>query len=171
MQITEVARCHMISRVPVIRSLLLVFLVVSVSACTLVPGSHMSHRAERDKNDDSPSLPDIVKVRPMTTALLSGATEPASAEDLAVVNTESSGVYQYVVGPGDVLQVTVWDHPELTIPAGSLRSAEESGNWVHADGSIFYPYVGRIEVAGLDVTQIRDLITRRISILRILRWT
>jgi polysaccharide biosynthesis/export protein len=74
----------------------------------------------------------------------------------------SQDSYAYLVGPGDVLNITVWGHPELTIPAGSMRSPAEAGNWVHADGTIFYPHVGSLEVAGKDVATIRAEITARL---------
>jgi len=67
--------------------------------------------------------------------------------------------YQYHVGSGDVLQITVYDHPELTNPSGSNNNnAEFSGIIVENDGSIYYPYIGKVQVAGRTVDEIREAI-------------
>jgi polysaccharide export outer membrane protein len=87
---------------------------------------------------------------------LDGATRPK--DPLA----EKAARYEYTVAPNDVLSVTVWDHPELTIPAGEFRSAELSGNPVQADGTMFYPHVGVVEVAGMTIREIRALLTMRL---------
>lgn len=67
--------------------------------------------------------------------------------------------YEYHVERGDVLQVTVYDHPELTNPSGSNNNnVENSGITVENDGTIYYPYIGKVPVAGRTVDEIREAI-------------
>lgn len=69
----------------------------------------------------------------------------------------------YRVGARDVLTITVWDHPELTIPAGEFRAADVSGYRVGEDGMLFYPYVGVVAAAGKTVEELRRLLTEGLA--------
>ena len=148
-----------------IKPLLVVVLAVFMAGCALAPGPHYSNSPgwfSEDDGEDAEPLSDAVEVHQISTAVLTRSQAYSAPRPPEVLLQEPES-YDYEVGPGDVLQITVWDHPELTIPAGSMRSSEESGNWGHNDGTIYYPYVGKIEVVGLRVTEIRDLIAERIA--------
>lgn len=69
----------------------------------------------------------------------------------------------YHVGPLDVLIVTVWEHPELTQPLGQYRNDLASGQLVDADGTMYFPYVGRALVAGKTATEIQKLVTNALA--------
>lgn len=62
----------------------------------------------------------------------------------------------YYLGPGDVVSITVWEHPELTIPQGEFRSAEAAGNQVDEYGFLFYPHCGEIYVVGSSRGKLRE---------------
>jgi polysaccharide export outer membrane protein len=76
---------------------------------------------------------------------------------------DQAATYSYTIAPFDIVHVIVWDHPELTVPTGQFRSPEENGNPVAADGTIFYPFVGTIHVAGMTVARVRDIITQALT--------
>lgn len=144
----------------IIFSLLIGLLVLG--GCSLVPGTHISTSNLDDYSDDQNLGVDLV---PITSALISEMKASSGLVDSQFDANLQQQIkqYAYQVGVGDVLNITVWDHPELTIPAGQFRSAGETGNVVHPDGTIFYPYVGKVSVEGKHVTQIRDLITQKLG--------
>ena len=138
------------------RVYLFAFVVTTVSGCTLFPGGHV----DVDLLIDEPSYDIIpqISVKLITPKLI---MESKKSEPFAQFNPQLKDAvtdYSYTVGKGDILNITVWDHPELPTPAGQFRSAGESGNVVHSDGTIFYPYVGRIHVINKTVAEIRDLV-------------
>ncbi|GAB2579418.1 polysaccharide biosynthesis/export family protein [Dyella jejuensis] len=69
----------------------------------------------------------------------------------------------YRIGPGDTLYITVWDHPELTAPAGAQQQAAANSRLVRSDGTLFYPYVGVIKAAGMTVDQLREAISSKLT--------
>lgn len=129
-----------------------------LSGCSLAPGGHIDHRYE------AAPIAELVDIEPITPGLVAAyrqSVNGASAMPPDLVQSLES--YEYRIGKGDVLNIIVYDHPELTIPAGPERSAAEAGNQVRSDGTIFYPYVGRLPVEGLTLEEIRTLLTRRLS--------
>ncbi|OLL27317.1 sugar ABC transporter substrate-binding protein [Burkholderia sp. SRS-W-2-2016] len=81
---------------------------------------------------------------------------------------KTSGPYR--LGVGDVLQITVWDHPELaaslgapTQNAGNRPSDPIQGFVVDSNGDLDFPYAGKIHVAGLRVDEAQELLYSKLS--------
>ncbi|MEW2740109.1 polysaccharide export protein [Providencia sp. PROV130] len=140
-----------------------VLMLTALTGCTVTPGAYMSTSGKNVVDTGDTDISKLVDIYPISPKLLDDMyTAPIIAKPNAQLEKQLTN-YEYRVGAGDVLTVTVWDHPELTIPAGSYRSAQDSGNWVHADGTIYYPYIGKVKVAGKTITEIRTVISNRLA--------
>ncbi len=150
------------------KRVLLVAGVLCMSACAWGPGMHMDEGAFRERyaGKAGGEADGAFEIIPIDAELLRRQHEerqqarPAPRQDPLA---ETAVGYSYRVAPHDVLSVIVWDHPELTIPAGEFRSAEATGHTVAADGTMFYPHVGVIQVAGKTLREIREILTQRLT--------
>ena len=84
----------------------------------------------------------------------------SSYGDLSELIVDSLPKLEYRIGPLDMVQVVVWEHPELTSPMGQYQPA---GQKVTTDGKLFYPYAGELQAAGLTAQELRLEITKRLS--------
>ncbi|MEZ2894019.1 polysaccharide export protein [Providencia rettgeri] len=143
--------------------LTLLAISILLTGCTVTPGAYISTSGKNVVDTGDRDITKLVDIYPISPKLLDDMyTAPTIAKPNAQLEKQLTH-YEYRVGAGDVLTITVWDHPELTIPAGSYRSAQDSGNWVHSDGTIYYPYIGKVKVIGKTVTEIRTLISNRLA--------
>ena len=69
----------------------------------------------------------------------------------------------YRIHGGDTLLVTVWDHPELSTPAGSQQQAVSNGRLVQPDGTFYFPYAGKMNIAGKTLEEVRSMLTSRLA--------
>jgi len=70
----------------------------------------------------------------------------------------------YLVGEQDILMVKVWGDADLSTGVNVKNNdARADGLVVQNNGTIFYPYVGNVAVAGKSIEQIRILLTEKLS--------
>jgi polysaccharide export outer membrane protein len=83
-------------------------------------------------------------------ALLLGAA-------LTLTNVAAAG--EYIMTPGDQLQIYVLGHPDIS----STRANTDSAYTVRPDGKLNFPLVGEIDVNGLTVYEFTQLLTKELS--------
>jgi polysaccharide export outer membrane protein len=142
-------------RVPV-----LVASAILVAGC--MPGQHLSTKTPPSENLVESGK---VQVVPITSELVASNRTASQAQAQAQLPAELTSYRQetYHIQPGDTLLVTVWDHPELTTPAGTQQQAVANGRLVRPDGTFYFPYAGELSVTGMTIEQVRDALAGKLA--------
>ena len=156
-----------------------------LSACATVPGWNMdaSTAANTSISASGPTLTTGTE-ETNTEAQAQSQSQPVMSEiDVSLIkqlreeirNASSldesliSPAAPYVLGPGDVLQITVWDHPELAAaqlaPAQTVtRTADPvAGFVIDQRGDVMFPYAGRVHVAGFSAEEAQAAVAKALK--------
>ena len=144
--IKGLSRVHTIAVLAICQTLLV--------ACSLAPGI-------RAPDDDSIKIDDIehpalISIRETISQL--PTTLPEKVKPLP--DHTASTVYR--VGPRDVLQIIIWNHPKLLAAQGD-KDGTAYGFQVEQDGTFFFPYVGKLKASGKTTDEVRRELERKLS--------
>lgn len=141
-----------------------------LAACAASPGMHFDTKAPVDAIG-----PDAVPhITPITLDLVRELRTRSKPENEHVEELFAKPE-PYRIGPGDIISVVVWDHPELVFPTqtysigasfeipASSGQSNVPGYVVSAQGDIQFPYAGVMHVAGKTANQVRDQMARVLS--------
>ncbi|ARP95100.1 polysaccharide biosynthesis/export family protein [Bordetella genomosp. 13] len=154
------------------RTGLMVALVSLLGACAFAPGMRYQSGFLVDPADPNSK----VEVSQITPTLAMQATRARQVPVSDDVRKLTGKPQPYVIGPGDIISIVVWDHPELVLPTQTYSigtgptelslgdtSAGIPGYPVSSDGYVQFPYVGLLKVAGLTEVQIRNSLLRGLA--------
>ena len=83
----------------------------------------------------------------------------AAVLGLALTFCGAAAAEEYIMTPGDQLQIYVLGHPDIS----STRANSDSSYTVRPDGKLDFPLVGEIDINGLTVYEFTNLLTKELS--------
>jgi polysaccharide export outer membrane protein len=137
------------------------------AAWTFLPGTGPSRTEVVDETQRGNLL--LVDVSDAAARRLVATQRPVLFSDVL----PSDGALSYVVGRGDVLEISVWEAPPAMLFAnafidtrsttGATRAAAFPDQMVTTAGTVSVPFVGALPVAGLTLQQIEAAIAERLK--------
>ncbi|OVZ59913.1 multidrug MFS transporter [Pigmentiphaga sp. NML030171] len=137
-----------------------------LGGCAFAPGMRFS--------PDEPVVPDdpttVPTVTPITLAVIKRNQEQIADEKKNIkrlgIEFLADRAKSYRIGPGDILSIVVWDHPELVLPTQTYNIGGASvqlptsgagstpqGYVVSETGTVQFPYAGAVKVTGLSINE------------------
>ena len=157
----------------------LIIAVSMLAGCTsMAPGIQFGKApvpASGIADDDAPVAAEI---RAITPKLVRQERELRDQQVMENISALIQPAARYLIEPGDVLQIVVWDHPELSasmlpaaplgMPGGAGVAASplaqaQSGFEVDQSGMLEFPYAGKLSVAGLTPEQAHTQLTAKLA--------
>jgi len=152
--------------------------LTAFAGCTLAPGPHLD--ASRMQDDLSAKTSSAVyPVTLITPELIATQLHDQTRRPTPPMISSAARDSDYHVGVDDTVGISIWNHPELTaagaataaLPnAGSAVSGNAGGQEiapggqrVATDGTIFFPTLGRVQVAGKTTAEIGAMLARGLS--------
>jgi polysaccharide export outer membrane protein len=108
----------------------------------------------------------VVVRHTLPSAVVSRQEETLDPKLLESVLGERDGD-AYRVGPGDTLLVAVYGHPELSLTTYMLPGVQTGrpvGLLIDNDGSIQFPLIGSVKVAGKTSEELRSFLQRELAV-------
>jgi polysaccharide biosynthesis/export protein len=156
-----------------------------LGGCAMSPGFHMDESRLQVSGRPGGAAPDnrTYEVTPVTAQVVAQqnalVVNDATVRDSHLLPTATTD-YHYQIEPDDVINITVFNHPELagasgsSGPAGSAMleaaashpgsaAANSAGYLVNKDGTFLFPFIGRVPAQGKTTSQVRDLLTRELT--------
>ncbi|MCL9646622.1 MULTISPECIES: polysaccharide export protein [Pantoea] len=132
--------------------------------CTVQPGQDLplANKTLVNDNRERSDINALVRVTLLSPVMLQQLNEAGQQNRSKHIFRLPEDDYSYRIGVGDVLSITVWDHPEITSPAGQYRDSTETGSTVRPNGTLYFPYTGSIYVLNKTTEQVRTEITARL---------
>ncbi|ANB03166.1 hypothetical protein ECTOBSL9_2750 [Ectothiorhodospira sp. BSL-9] len=102
-----------------------------------------------------------VKLIAITPKLTTRQSQDLTDHPMAPLPLASSAALRgdYRIAPRDELEITVWGHEELQL----IDREHQPRHVVADDGTIFFPYAGRVEVGGLTARDAQQRLTKELS--------
>ncbi|WP_322048482.1 polysaccharide biosynthesis/export family protein [Paraburkholderia sp. J67] len=148
-------------------------LVSGLTGCSSAPGMRMSEPATLPTGDgtDSSTAQTQIPITEINLRVIQQLRAAAAPDNTWAMLESASPPGRYTLGPGDVLDITVWDHPELIAAqsgqansVSAQRSADPAPGFViDQDGYLQFPYVGREHVAGMHIEDVQRLVHDRLA--------
>lgn len=103
---------------------------------------------------------DVTIIR-LTSANIDSFSKPARGYASSAL--PMGRVSDYLIGSGDLLNVIVFDHPELMLPSGPAGAVTDTGYSVQSDGTFNFPFIGQVTARGRSTESVRADIAQRLA--------